>query len=437
MATIPSLALIPSGYKASKVYSVLPTDGTGDFTFTRSGNATRINSEGLIELVSTNVPRLNYPLIDGVVQGCPSLLLEPKRTNSFTYSEQFDNAAWTKLNATISANAATSPDGYANADLLVGNGVSGSHYVLQSASVTSGAAYTASIFAKAGTNNFLQIFLGNAPFSSTTYANFDLSDGTIGTIGATASNVFITPYGNGWYRIGITGTAAASGAAGFVAVLITSKTAAFLESNTLTTNVEIYGAQYEAGSYPTSYIPTSGTTATRSAETCNNAGDVNTFNDSEGVLFAEISALANDLTDRSLSLSSGYYNNRIEIRYNDSSNGIRVFGIVGGAFQFDSSSSLSLPNITNQSKLAFKYKENNFALWVNGFEIYSDLFGSIFSEGVLNEIKFSDAQGAEPFYGNTKQIQYFNTALNDSDLETLTSWDSFSDMAIGQLYTIE
>jgi hypothetical protein len=81
MATIPSLALIPSGYKASKVYSVLPTDGTGDFTFTRSGNATRVNSEGLIELVSTNVPRLNYPLIDGVVQGCPSLLLEPQRIN--------------------------------------------------------------------------------------------------------------------------------------------------------------------------------------------------------------------------------------------------------------------------------------------------------------------------------------------------------------------
>jgi hypothetical protein len=85
MATIPSLALIPSGYKASKVYSVLPTDGTGDFDFTRSGNATRVNSEGLIELVSTNVPRLNYPLIDGVVSGCPSLLLEPSRTNLVTY----------------------------------------------------------------------------------------------------------------------------------------------------------------------------------------------------------------------------------------------------------------------------------------------------------------------------------------------------------------
>jgi hypothetical protein len=98
MATIPSLALIPSGYKASKVYSVLPTDGTGDFTFTRSGNATRVNSEGLIELVSTNVPRLNYPLIDGVVQGCPSLLLEPQRINLVQYSEDFSNAERTNRN---------------------------------------------------------------------------------------------------------------------------------------------------------------------------------------------------------------------------------------------------------------------------------------------------------------------------------------------------
>ena len=85
----PTLALIPSAYKPSTVYSVLPSDGVGDFDFTRAGEATRINKDGLIETVDSNVPRLNYPLIDGVVSGCPSLLLEPLRRNLIRYSEDF------------------------------------------------------------------------------------------------------------------------------------------------------------------------------------------------------------------------------------------------------------------------------------------------------------------------------------------------------------
>ena len=417
MATIPSLALIPSGYKASKVYSVLPTDGSGDFTFTRSGNATRVNSEGLIELVTTNVPRLNYPLIDGVVNGCPSLLLEPSRTNLVTFSEQFDNAGWTKQGLTITANSAVSPDGYTNADLLDdGTSASTQHWFFQGTTLANSTTYTLSLYAKyvSRQNMIINIFNG----ASSQYVNYNIQNGTI--VGSTGDvTASITSVGNGWYRLTYTRTMAASGGSNHrIGLADDTGSETYTGSNKQTL---IYGCQIEAGTYATSYIPTTTTTATRSAETCNGAGDVNTFNDSEGVLFAEISALANDLTDRSLSLSSGYYNNRIEIRYNDSSNGIRVFGIVGGAFQFDSSSSLSLPNITNQSKLAFKYKENNFALWVNGFEIYSDLFGSIFSEGVLNEIKFSDAQGAEPFYGNIKQIQYFNTALTDLQLQQLTT----------------
>jgi hypothetical protein len=80
-------------------------------TFTRSGNATRINSEGLIELVSTNVPRLNYPLIDGVVQGCPSLLLEPQRINLLPYSEDFSNAEWIKGSVLTPISGFVSPKG--------------------------------------------------------------------------------------------------------------------------------------------------------------------------------------------------------------------------------------------------------------------------------------------------------------------------------------
>ena len=73
---IPTLTMIPSGYKAGKLYSVLPTNGDGDFTTSRSSSATRVNKSGLIETVLSNVPRLDYS--DG---SCPSLLLEPQSTN--------------------------------------------------------------------------------------------------------------------------------------------------------------------------------------------------------------------------------------------------------------------------------------------------------------------------------------------------------------------
>ena len=86
MATIPALALIPSAYKASKVYSVLPNNGDGDFTFSRTGTATRVNKDGLIETVLSDVPRLDYS-----DSSCPALLLEPQRTNTFLNSEPTSN----------------------------------------------------------------------------------------------------------------------------------------------------------------------------------------------------------------------------------------------------------------------------------------------------------------------------------------------------------
>ena len=110
------VVLIPSGYKAGttdNLYSVLPANGNGDFNATRGSTATRINKDGLIESVATNVPRLDYPLIDGVVQDCPALLLEPSRTNYITQS--IDLADWSSFVAsgtvTRTNDYSTSPDG--------------------------------------------------------------------------------------------------------------------------------------------------------------------------------------------------------------------------------------------------------------------------------------------------------------------------------------
>ena len=127
----PKLALIPAA-QGDKFYSVLPSSGVGDFDFTRSGGATRINSQGLIETVADGVSRLNYPLIDGKVVGCPSHLLEPQRTNLVPYSEDFTDSSWFFDDATLISNSVISPDGTQNASTLIGNTVNSRHHIASS-----------------------------------------------------------------------------------------------------------------------------------------------------------------------------------------------------------------------------------------------------------------------------------------------------------------
>lgn len=416
MSTIPSLALVPSGYKASKVYSVLPTDGSGDFTFTRSGNATRVNSEGLIELVSSNVPRLNYPLIDGVVQGCPSLLLEPQRTNLVTYSEDFSNSYWVKTGLLAPTSGFISPDGTANASKLVENTSSGNHFISRGvvASLGSAANYALSFYIKKGEKTKVQSSIGN---SGNYFVNFDLEDVTATILGANVQKATITEINNDWFYCTILSE---------IQIGITPSARFYLVDDSFSNSylgdgvsgLYIWGAQLEAASYPTSYIPTSGTTATRSAETCNNAGDVNTFNDSEGVLFAEISALVNGDTTKQISLSDGTLNNRIVFGY-PSAGGSIYFEIrnAGTAIAFVS---VPVSNVVEISKIAVKYKNDDFALWINGIEVATDNSGTL--PVGFNRLAFDNgnATGGQ-FYGNTKQIQYFNTALTDQELINLTT----------------
>ena len=386
MAVKPKLALIPSGVGTDTLYSVLPADGTGDFDFDRSGDATRINKDGLIETVSGGLPRLNYPLIDGVVSGCPSLLLEPVRTNLIPYSD-FTNAAWTKSNATVSLSSELSPMGVLNAyDVVYTSG----GFLVESVSTTKtiGSSETISVFSKSD-------IVG-------TFLKFG---------GGTASGTDVEKkedYGNGWFRYSVTRTFTEAE---------TGNTQLIISSTDIGLNTTLFGAMIEQGSYATSYIPTSGGIATRSAETCNNAGDVNTFNDSEGVLMAEISALAE--TGR-ISLNDSTTNNNVRFVYNSSTNVIEAI-LFNGTNQ--SSLAYSLPALGSFNKIAFKYKENDFALWVNGIEVDSQVgSGTTFTSGTLSELDFdAGSNGLVPFYGSVKQLQYFDTALTDTDLEELTT----------------
>ena len=419
----PKLALIPAS-QGTKLYSVLPADGVGDFNFSRNTGATRINKDGLIETVAVGKSRLNYPLIDGKVVGCPSHLLEPERTNLVTYSEDFSNSSWNKLPyVAITPNTTISPIGFLDADTCTFT-TFGTNTQLYKVISTSGSTQTISIFIKylsgSGTNVRLSISSSSTKGVDLTFSN---NGETLSAVkGASVNDFSIEKHKNNWFRVSISVAQSAS----------STEFNLFKTNGSETDSYAIWGAQLESNqSYQTSYIPTTNSAVTRVAETANGAGDASTFNSSEGVLMAEISALADDGTNRVITLNDGSTSNRVQVYFN-TSNQINVGVSPSGSGQPDISYTVDIKSFL---KVAFKYKTNDFALWVNGIKVGENLTG-IVPTG-LNALNFDNTGGTLPFYGNVKQIQYFDSALNDSDLEKITSWTSFTDLANGQLYSIK
>ena len=396
MATIPSIAMIPSGYKADKLYSVLPTTGIGDFTFARTSVATRVNKSGLIEEVLTGIPRLDYS--DGA---CPSLLLEPQRLQKIQYSEEFSGASWFKSgNAFVSDNFAISPDGNLNGSKFTFDGTTNAT-VNTTISVTNGVSYTFSVWLK----------------------NDNLSDPTKVWVGlsTTTQGEYVTVT-NVWKRFIITSTS--NGTLEYPRVQTSEVGSVFA-----------WGAQLEQGSYPTSYIKNEGTVAgiTRAADTATGSGDATVINSTEGTLYFEGNAFSSTGSSGLISLNVGTtnLNNRVTIEL-DGANVKARFAIGGtslGIFNYAT-------DITQVLKIAVKYKANDFALWVNGTERVPLTSGNSFSANTLSELDFNRGDGQEPFIGNTKDLRVYNTALSDLEIETLSSWTSFTAMANALKYTI-
>ena len=405
---IPKLAMIPSGYKEKKVYSVLPTDGSGDLDFARTSTATRVNQNGLIEEVLTGVPRLDYA--DG---GCPSLLLEPASTNLITYSEDYSNAYWTKSGATVTSGfSAPSVDSPLGAFKLV-EGTSNGQHKLQKANLTvSATSNTVSYFIKKAERNKVLVEFGGGGGGT---AVFDLSLGAIiSESGVTAKIELIS---SDWYRCSVTFTTTATSVYTSVYTLNDSNSNSYQGDGT--SGVYIFGAQLEQGQ-ATSYIKTEGTTISRTADSASKSGISSLINSSQGVLYAEISALSNDLTNRRITLSDGTNDNRVVIGYDGNSNNIFYFVIVGGVNVAAGDGVVS--DITEFSKVAIKFKENDFALWVNGVETSSDNSGVTYSANILNSFQFATgANNTRYFYGKCKDLRVYKTALTDSELTTLTT----------------
>ena len=404
-----------SGNWATKKGSTLAYSDTNNafkplpFSFERNSIGTRVNKEGLIEVVGNDIPRIDYT---DSTEG--ALLLEPSRTNSITYSNDFSKSIYGKINLTITANQGISPDGTQNANLLVPNAAVGNRYLTNS---TGSNLKINTVFLKKKELRYVKV--GNAQSN----VLVDLENGTISADSVSTNNFTIENYENGWYRVSC-----------YNALDVNLQIQIFFgidgSGSNIATNgtdgVYIYGFEIQNGSYPTSYIPTNGSTVQRAAETCNGSGNSEVFNDSQGVLFANISA-ENNSEYKSLSLSNATTSgddNRVLIALQNSNLNANVR--VGNVYQFNKNFTLSTENF---SKIALKYKTNNFSLWVNGFEVATDNSGSTFSNGILLKMQFADGRPTtSPFYGKTKEIAYYDEILTDEELEYMTSYRSLNEM---------
>ena len=335
-----SLVTTPNGYKAGTLYSIKPTSGAGDMDVVRATTATRVNSAGLIESVANNVPRLDYS--NGT---CPCLLVEPQRTNIALYSEQFDNAYWLKLGTalTVTANTTISPDGTQNADTL---NVSNNDNVFYGFTIGTfaGNTYTFSIYAK-GTGTFEM--------------NIRLNSST-----ATTQTKTLTSQ---WQRFEVTHTN----------VSPVTAIEFYLNLNTSST-YNIWGAQTEEGAYATSYIPTTSAAVTRNADIISKTGISSLIGQTEGTIFMEVDITNTGITRIPIVISSAnpststseayfYINGAGNLVFEFYTAGIAQCSISAGAIQ------------VGVQKLAFVYKNNDFAFYRNGTQVGVDTSGTVAS----------------------------------------------------------
>jgi hypothetical protein len=346
-----------------------------------------------------NVPRLTYQNGGG---GCPSLLLEKQSTNLALYSEQFDNAYWAKTNATISANNTTSPDGTQNADLIIADTTNGVHQFRTTVSSVTAQNYTMSIFAKKSGINFIR-FWEDGQTGKQCY--FNLNTGVATNVDMTS--VSIENIGNGWYRCIAIVPIPASGVFGF-RVLVSQDGSATAYAGNGTSGIFIWGAQLEASSYPTSYIPTTSASATRVADACFKTGISSLIGQTEGVLFMDFVAQPTPTAQSHFWIGVagneiGLYGNSQFIFY--SSGGV---SINGGNFVAGT-----------RYKVAFAYKANDYVAYINGTQVGTDTSATVPTTSALYINSYSDFTEIQNKQVN--EFVLFPTRLTNAELASLTT----------------
>jgi len=378
--------------------------------FTRASTGTFVGSNGFIQSAAINAPRFDY---DPVALECKGLLIEESRTNLAINSQT--PSGWISGNGTVTDQGlTTSPSGLNDGYLA---GVDTADISPANTSSLPSGAYTISVFLKRNNTNWVILQLNHGTNTNIANAWFNLATGVKGSVSAGAGSLTsitsaITNVGNGWYRCSITATIPTSGAVRAIIISTPSDANAARVSGAI---YAIWGFQIEAGAFPTSYIPTTTSALTRSADVCSISGaDFSSFyNQSEGTLFAS------GITRGYLVMaSSGANSNQIAIFRNPSPLYMRFDVAVGGSYGAQINGATIIGDSFN--KIAGAYAANNVRTAFNGALGTQDTTVAIPSNLTTLNIG-SQSLGAAPHSGHVTHIQYFNKSLSNAKLQSLTT----------------
>jgi hypothetical protein len=353
--------------------------------------------------ITANIPRLDY-----TGGGCPSLLLEPQRTNLVTFSEQFDNAAWTKdAGDTIAANFSISPDGTQNADKIIPSVTfSDSHRVRQSILQTG--VYSYSLFAKAAGYNWIKVRMSLA------WANVNLNNGSVGFQSGTSAKV--ESYPNNWYKITIS-TTDPDGFFYVIPMISDNNNITPAEfSGDGTSGILAWGAQVEAGSYPTSYIPTLGASVTRLADTASKTGISSLIGQTAGTVFADLTITkpTSGNADFLLIENAATPLNGVYVLFMDANGQIGFFSYPSAAFGL-----INAVNYSNQRiKVAYAYSSAGLVIYINGSQVFLD--GSVSLGSGLSTFGLNNP-GTATISANVSQTLLYPVRLSSAELASITS----------------
>jgi len=413
LGLVASASLVNScnGGKADALYNFIPSpvQSLDRFTVTRASTKLRIGSNGLYGSVANNVPAFEFNT-DGTYRG---LLVEPGATNLALQSQTFETT-WTASDATVSANATTAPDGATTADKIVATATNAVHQVSQVITLADSLTYTFSVFAKKSELNWLSFTCTNK--AGVDYsAWFNLDTGVVGTVGAGAT-ARISLSGNGYYRCEISYPSQTG--VGTTRQRIRANSAdnqvAWLGDGT--SGIFIWQAQLETGSVATSPIVTTAGTASRVADVVSLTGASSLIGQTEGTLYAEVTTrLTGGSVGKIIAECRTDANNRFRI-LKSATDAFQVIVTTGGVDQ------ASITGSTNQSgvfKVALAYKENDFAFYVNGVQIGTDVSGTV---PTTNRIDIgATGAGGNQFTDNVRSVVLFPTRLANATLASLTA----------------